>query len=73
MKTLIQRLLTTHRALDREVSYELAQPLPDQLRLARLKKQRLFVKDRLAFVRAKANDVGEVAREMLAKRRTARG
>lgn len=72
MKSITQRLLSLHRALDREVSRELAQRLPDQLRLARLKKERLATKDRLAFVTAKAAQVGAVAREMLAKRRGAR-
>jgi hypothetical protein len=69
MKSIIQRLLAAHRTLDREVSRELAQRNPDQLRLARLKRERLATKDRLAFVTAKASEVGAVARDMLAKRR----
>jgi hypothetical protein len=69
MQSIIQRLLAAHRTLDREVSRELGQPRPDQLRLARLKRQRLATKDRLAFVTAKADAVGTVARDMLAKRR----
>lgn len=69
MKSILQRLLAAHRALDREVSRELAQPNPDQLRLARLKKERLVTKDRLAYVSAKAAEAGAVARDMLAKRR----
>jgi hypothetical protein len=73
MKSIIQRLMAAHRALDRDVSRELSQRIPDQLRLARLKRQRLATKDRLAFVTAKAADVGAVARDMLAKRRGPRG
>ncbi len=72
MKTTIQRLLATHRALDREVSHELAQRLPDQHRLSRLKKQRLLIKDRLAFLGAKTAQVGALARDMFAQRRAVR-
>jgi hypothetical protein len=69
MKSIAQRLLAAHRALDREVSRELGQRIPDQLRLARLKRERLATKDKLAFVASKAAEVSAVARGMLAKRR----
>jgi hypothetical protein len=69
MKSIIQRLIAAHRALDREVTHELSRRMPDQLRLARLKKERLATRDRLSFVTAKATDVGTVARDMLSKRR----
>jgi hypothetical protein len=69
MKSIIKRLLAIHRTLDREVSRELAHPRPDQMRLARLKRERLATKDRLAFVTAKASAVSAVAHDMLANRR----
>lgn len=72
MKSMTQRLLALHRALDREVGRELAQRTPDQLRLARLKRERLAAKDRLALISTRAAEVGAVARDMLAKRRGAR-
>ncbi len=69
MKTLLKRLLETHRALDRQVSRELAHRMPDQHRLARLKKQRLLVKDRLSFLQAQAAQAGTAARSILARHR----
>ena len=47
MKTLIYRLTLIHRKVDDEIRGELARRFPDSLKLLRLKKLRLAVKDRL--------------------------
>jgi hypothetical protein len=41
------RLTTIHRRLDEEIRRELTRRLPDSLRLLRLKRLKLAVKDRL--------------------------
>ena len=47
MKTLIYRLTMIHRKIDDNIRGELARRFPDSIRLLRLKKLRLAVKDRL--------------------------
>ena len=47
MNPIIYRLTVTHRRLDEEIRRELKRRLPDNMRLLRLKKLRLAVKDRL--------------------------
>ena len=47
VKTLIYRLTLIHRKIDDEIRGELARRFPDSLKLLRLKKLRLAVKDRL--------------------------
>ena len=47
MTSLFRRLTTAHHMLTREIARELRKPMPDGVRLARLKKERLAVKDRL--------------------------
>jgi uncharacterized protein YdcH (DUF465 family) len=42
------RLTQTHRRLDDQISFESNRRLPNSLKLLRLKKLRLIVKDRLA-------------------------
>jgi hypothetical protein len=42
------RLTRTHRSLDEAIAREMRRRLPDSLKLLRLKKLRLAVKDRLA-------------------------
>lgn len=44
----VYKLSVVHRRLDEEVRAELKRRLPDDLRVARLKKLRLAVKDRIA-------------------------
>ena len=56
MKTLIYRLTMIHRKIDDNIRGELARRFPDSIRLLRLKKLRLAVKDRL--YRVSANRVG---------------
>lgn len=47
MNAIIYRLTATHRKLDDEIRRELGRRFPDSLRLLRLKRLRLAVKDRL--------------------------
>ena len=48
MSSSTYRLTRIHRSLDDAISHEMRRRLPDSLRLLRLKKLRLAVKDRLA-------------------------
>ena len=47
MNPIIYRLTLVHRRLDEEIRSELKKRLPDSMRLLRLKKLKLAVKDRL--------------------------
>jgi hypothetical protein len=47
MNTIIYRLSVIHRRLDDEIRRELKRRFPDTIRLLRLKKLKLAVKDRL--------------------------
>jgi uncharacterized protein YdcH (DUF465 family) len=57
----IQRLITAHRVLNREIRAELTRRLPDTARLRQLKKQRLAVKDRLFRLIPDAAEMRRVA------------
>jgi len=48
MKFLLNRMSIMHRKLDNEIKTEATRRLPDLIRLMRLKKLRLAVKDRIA-------------------------
>ena len=48
MSSAAYRLTHTHRRLDEAIASETSRRLPDSLKLLRLKKLRLAVKDRLA-------------------------
>ena len=48
MSSSTYRLTRTHRRLDDAISNEMSRRLPDSLKLLRLKRLRLAVKDRLA-------------------------
>ena len=48
MSTQVYRLTLAHQNLDDAIRREMTRPLPDSIRLLRLKKLRLAVKDRLA-------------------------
>ncbi|MBY0509649.1 MAG: YdcH family protein [Rhodospirillaceae bacterium] len=48
MNDLLYRMSIVHRKLDKEIKHEATRRLPDFLRLARLKKLRLALKDRIA-------------------------
>lgn len=45
--TIVERLIATHRMLEREIGRELRRRMPDAFRVAQLKKHKLAVKDRL--------------------------
>lgn len=47
MKNLVYRLTSIHRKIDDEIRGELARRFPNSIKLLRLKKLRLAVKDRL--------------------------
>jgi hypothetical protein len=48
MNAFMYRLSVIHRRIDEEIRCELKRRVPDSIRLLRLKKLRLAVKDRLA-------------------------
>lgn len=45
--TIVERLIATHRMLEREIRREVHRVVPDAFRVAQLKKHKLAVKDRL--------------------------
>ena len=71
MTDLIQRLIAAHRILNREIRRELARRVPDSIRLARLKKERLAIKARLFRHFPDASHMRRVARGVIARARTA--
>lgn len=48
MNAYVYRLSVIHRRLDEEIRREVRQRFPDSIRLLRLKKLRLAIKDRIA-------------------------
>ena len=57
MNTLLYRLSVIHKRLDEEIRRELRRRFPDTIRLLRLKKLKLAVKDRLHFQMLKSRRV----------------
>ncbi len=57
MNSLIYRLTAIHRKLDDEIRSELKRRFPDSIRLLRLKKLKLSVKDRMYRQFPRANKV----------------
>ena len=47
---LVQKLRARHHSLEREIQEELQKPLPDPLRIAEVKREKLLVKDRIVRV-----------------------
>jgi uncharacterized protein YdcH (DUF465 family) len=72
MNALIERLIATHRLLNREIRRELGRRLPDQSRVTRLKKQRLAVKDQLFRHVPEAGELRRLARKLLKRFRPQR-
>lgn len=70
MNAFIERLIATHRLLNREIRRELARRPSDQLRLARLKKQRLAIKDQLFRHVPEAGELGRLARKLFGRFRS---
>jgi hypothetical protein len=68
---LIERLIAAHRILNREIRRELTRRVPDQLRLIRLKKERLAIKDRLFRHFPDAAEMRRIARDALRRARHA--
>jgi hypothetical protein len=64
MNALVERLIVTHRQLNREIRRELAQRVPDQIRLTRLKKMRLATKDQLVRHVPDAAELGRTVRRL---------
>ncbi|PAX08850.1 YdcH family protein [Sphingomonas lenta] len=50
MSAYVDRLVQAHRTLSRAIRQERARPGADSLELARLKKRRLAIKDRLSLI-----------------------
>ena len=71
MNILIERLIAAHRLLNREIRRELSRRFPDPLRLRRLKKERLAVKDRLFRHIPDAAEMRRLARAAIARTRHA--
>ena len=65
MNALIERLIATHRLINREIRRELARRIPDHIRLTRLKKQRLAVKDQLVRHVPEAAELRRIARKLI--------
>lgn len=63
------RLLAAYRLLGRELRRERKRRFPDQARLARLKKERLLLKDRLARHAPATGAILAIARRILARTR----
>jgi uncharacterized protein YdcH (DUF465 family) len=72
MNALVQRLIATHRQLNREIRRELSHRFPDQMRLGMLKKRRLAAKDQLFRHMPDAAEFRRAARRLLGSLRTAR-
>jgi hypothetical protein len=68
---LIERLIAAHRILNREIRRELARRAPDRLRLTRLKKERLAIKDRLFRHFPDAAEMRRIARGAIRRARHA--
>lgn len=47
---LVLRLRARHAALERDIERELATPLPDGIRIQEMKKEKLYVRDRLRSI-----------------------
>lgn len=71
VSNLIERLIAAHRILNREIRRELARRAPDRLRLTRLKKERLAIKDRLFRHFPDAAEMRRIARGAIRRARHA--
>ncbi|RYE02586.1 MAG: DUF465 domain-containing protein [Sphingomonadales bacterium] len=71
MTALVQRLIAAHRLLNREIRRELTRRLPDGVRLSRLKKERLAIKDRLFRHFPDASHMRRVVRDAMRRARSA--
>lgn len=67
--SITDRLLAAYRVLGREVHRECKRRFPDQTRLARLKKERLLLKDRIARHAPPTESILALARRVLSRGR----
>lgn len=65
MNQLIQRLISLHSKLNREIRRELNVHFPDGARIRSLKKQRLAIKDQLFKLVPDASEMRRLARHAL--------
>ncbi len=72
MNQLIERLISAHRLLNREIRRERSRVAPNYFRLTQLKKQRLAIKDRLFRFFPDADMMRVVAKSALRRMRQAR-
>ena len=71
MSNIVERLIAAHRVLNREIRREVARRFPDPLRLNRLKKERLAIKDRLFRHFPDAAEMRRIARGAIRRARHA--
>ncbi len=50
MRSLLSRLKTEHRAIDREIKAMIETGVTDMLKIKRMKKTKLAMKDKIAFI-----------------------
>ena len=65
MNSMIERLVATHRVLNREIRREAAHRYPNEVRLKLLEKQRLVVKDSLFRHLPSASEMRRVVRALI--------
>lgn len=53
----LAELAEKHRALEEKIEAELARPLTDQLKVSKLKKEKLRIKDEIARLEAEKSEV----------------
>lgn len=68
MSNVIERLITAHQRINRELRRELARIAPDAIVIRELKKRRLAIKDRLFRYIPDAAEMRRVARIALSRR-----
>jgi hypothetical protein len=71
VSNIVERLIAAHRVLNREIRREVARRFPDPLRLNRLKKERLAIKDRLFRHFPDAAEMRRIARGAIRRARHA--
>ena len=54
----LSELVEKHRVLDRHIEEELARPMADDLKIAELKKRKLYLKDEIHRLQTEGEQVG---------------
>lgn len=73
MSAYVDRLVQAHRMVSRAIRHERARPAADSLHLARLKKRRLAIKDRLSLIFPDAAEMRRAGRAALGRLRDLSG